>query len=186
MPTPAEQPEISIKNFLFSNWQISNPAKDTVAETFNPTKLCMTTRYWAPNPQRIHRYQISVLGGDAKKTIVEVGAVAMYQVDEVLEIHLWVVAGIGQDWETAENSLRAMLTHVDDIIRIGSIQVSGIQVVRASPDWRVLDDRQNRLVLHRVMEVTAVYYETLTSLPIPITTPVLLADIGAADQNTAG
>jgi hypothetical protein len=187
LPVPAEQPEISIKQLLFLNWQITTPGVDSVAETFVPGKVCFTTRYYATNPMRIHNYQISVLAGDTRRFSEEVGSIVMYRVEEQLAIHIWAIAGIGDDWETVENNLRAMLSHTDDIIRIGSVIVPGVQFVRNAPGWRQMDDRERRLVLHRVSEITAIYYETATALPItPPIAPYLIADIGAADQSSSG
>jgi hypothetical protein len=110
----------------------------------------------------------------------------MYKVEELLSIHIWVVASIGVDFETAENNLRAMLNHVDDILRIAAVLVPGIQFVRLSPGWQNEDKLKRVRVFHRIAKVTAIYYETLTTLPIPPIAPYLLADLGTADQSSAG
>lgn len=126
------------------------------------------------------------MAGDAKKIPEEIGQVVTYRVEEQLSIHIWAVVGVGDDIETVQNNLRAMLTHVDDLIRLSATLAPGIQFIKNNPGWRSMDDRERKLVLHRVADITAIYYETLTSLPIPPIAPFLLADIGAADQSSAG
>ncbi len=89
-----------------------------------------------------------------------------------------------------------MIDSIDIILRIGSVSATasalGIQFLKISPGWRhPRDSLDHRLVFHRIKDATAIYYRTDTQLPngASIVFPVfgvLKADIGLADQSSAG
>jgi len=181
------EPAITLKNLLYSNWSNITPNKDNVLETFVPGLVHFTTRYWATNPQRIHNYQISVLAGPSKKTPEEVGSIVMYKVEEQINIHVWAVAGIGDDWETVEANLRTMLDQIDRILRLGAIlEVQlGIQFIRITPGTIPRDELLRTRIFHRIVEVTAIYYRTDTSFPIFTTAQETYLDTIANITGTA-
>jgi hypothetical protein len=162
-------PQITLKNQLYNNWAVlASPPRDaTNPETFDPKSVHFTTREYATNPQRIHSFQISVLAGPKKTTPEEVGSVVMYKVEEQIPVHVWAIAGIGDDWETTENKLQNMLDQVDAILRLtATADISaGIQFIRLAPGAENLDDRRRALILHRVVRVTAIYYRTDLTVP---------------------
>jgi hypothetical protein len=152
-----------VKNLLFDQWDTSQtPNKDVNPETFVAGLVHFTTRPEATNPRRIHNYQISVLAGNKKNIPEEVGSIVMYRVEEELTIHVWAIAGIGDDYETVENNLRTMLGQIDFIIRTSAATqaASGLQFVKIAPGERTLDDIVRARVFHRIVTLTAIYYRT--------------------------
>jgi hypothetical protein len=161
--TVVPETSVSVKNLLYDQWDTGlTPNKDVFPETFVPNLIHFTSRYWATNPERIHNYQISVLAGPKKDAPEEVGSVVMYKVEEQLEIHVWAVAGIGDDYETVEQNLQTMLRQIDYILRNNAATqaISGIQFIRIAPGTKPMDMIKHARILHRTVEVTAVYYRT--------------------------
>jgi hypothetical protein len=167
-----QEPSISIRDMLYANWVIPTPAADSMKETFVPGLVHFTTREYATNPRRIHNYQVSVRTGPARMSHVpeEIGSLVMYRVEQPVNIHVWAVVGIGDDYETVEQNTQNMMDAVDNIVRVKSTAESGvgIQFIRDSPGWQNSDELTSHLVFHRVMPVTAIYYRTETSItPTP-------------------
>lgn len=166
------EPSISIRNLLFSNWTSSSPGADSTNTTFNPSLVYFTTREWATNPQRIHSYQVSVISEAIKNIPEEVGALVMYRAEQEINVHVWAIVGVGSAFETVQQNAQNMMDMVDVILRVKSTADVGvgIQFLRISPGWAIQDDFDNRLVFHRVKQLTAVYYRTDTSIvPAPTT-----------------
>ena len=160
------EPTVGMKSLLYQNWSLTSPARDNATlETFDPARVHFTTREYASNPRRVHSFQVSVLAGPRRTIPEEVGSTVMYRVEEQIEIHVWSVAGIGDDWDTVRQSHRNMLDETDLIIRLAATGVPGVQFVRLTPGWRELDETSRALVLHKSVEVTGVYYRTETVLP---------------------
>ena len=187
---------LTVRDLLWKNWATSNPDDDpTTAETFLPTKACFTTREYASNPRRIHSNMVSIVSQGIKETPEEVGSTVMYKAEETFEIHVWAIAGIGDDFEAVRQRARNMIDSVDIILRLGAVSATssalGIQFLRISPGWINRDELQSRHVFHKVKEAVAVYYRADVQLPngAPIvlpTFPLLQADIGIADQSSSG
>ncbi len=154
---------------MYNNWgQLASPPRDPATpETFLSNSVYFTTREYATNPQRIHSFQISVRAGPRKTTPEEVGALVTYKVEAELFVHIWAIAGIGNDFETTENLLQNMVDQTDAIIRLQATNASssGIQFVRLAPGEANMDDLNRVHVFHRVMRVTAIYYRTEASVP---------------------
>jgi len=167
---PIVEPALAVRNTLYANWTITNPDNDpSVQETFNPNFVSFTTQYYTPSPRRIHSFQISVMSSPnrARMTPEEVGSIVMYRVEQEMLCHCWAIPGIGGDYSTYEQYIQNMQDTVDQILRIKSTAEvgQGIQFIRDSPGWSNEDEFQNRLLFHRVLHFTAVYYRTDTSLP---------------------
>ena len=109
---------------------------------------------------RVHSYQISVLAGPKRNLPEEVGGVVIYRVEENIAIHLWAIAGIGDDYVTVEQRLRSMIDQMDVIVRLSATVASGIQFIRLAPGGTPDDLLERQLVFHRVYSVTAIYYRT--------------------------
>ena len=187
---------LTVRDLLWKNWSTSNPDDDSsTAETFLPTKTCFTTREYASSPRRIHNNMVSIVSQGIKETPEEVGSIVMYRCEESFEIHVWAIAGIGDDFESARQRARNMIDSVDIVLRLGAVSATslalGIQFIRISPGWINRDELDRRHVFHKVKEAVAIYYRTDIQLPngAPIVLPtfgVLQADIGQADLNSAG
>jgi len=99
----------------------------------------------------------------------------MYRVEEEITLHVWAVAGIGDNWTVVQNNLRAMMDAIDTIIRINASaeNIYGIQFIRITPGWTpARDEGQNQLVLHRIKTVTAIYYRTEAFTVFPLRTAI--------------
>ena len=187
---------LTVRDLLWKNWSTSNPDDDpATAETFLPTKTCFTTREYASSPRRIHNNMVSIVSQGIKETPEEVGSTVMYKAEETFEIHVWAIAGIGDDFEAVRQRARNMIDSVDIILRLGAVSATssalGIQFLRISPGWINRDELTRHQVFHKVKEAVAVYYRTDIQLPngAPIvlpTFPVLQAGIGQADVSSAG
>jgi len=152
-------------NGLFNNWSVTNPGKDAITGTQNPTKLHFTTRYYAYAPLRIHPFQISVRRQPEQFTPVQFGQVTKYLNDKGILIDTWVLTGPQQSLELAEVSWYNMMQEIKRIIRVNSTQFgSGIQAVllgRTIHDDVALNDASPKL--HAVLSCKAKLYETVTS-----------------------
>jgi hypothetical protein len=156
---------VAVMNGLFNNWSITNPGKDTVSQTQNPSLVHFTTRYYAYTPMRIHPFQISVRRQPEQFVPVQFGQVTKYLNDKGILVDTWVLTGPQQTLEQAETSWYAMMQEIKRIIRVYSTQFgSGIQAVllgRTIHDEAALNDPSPKL--HAVTSCKAKLYETVTS-----------------------
>ncbi len=163
--TSIVESNVAIMNGLYNNWSVTNPGKDIINATQNPTLVHFTTRYYAYAPLRIHPFQISVRRQPEQFTPVTFGQVTKYLNEKTILVDLWVLTGPQQSLENAEISWYAMMQEVKRIIRVNGTQFgSGIQAVllgRTIHDDVALNDASPKL--HAVLSCKAKLYETVTS-----------------------
>jgi len=163
--TSIVESNVAIMNGLYNNWSVTNPAKDIINATQNPTLVHFTTRYYAYAPLRIHPFQISVRRQPEQFIPVQFGQVTKYLNEKTILVDLWVLTGPQQSLENAEISWYAMMQEVKRIIRVNGTQFgSGIQAVllgRTIHDDVALNDASPKL--HAVLSCKAKLYETVTS-----------------------